>query len=328
VAVAGLAAAVVSSCSSNGAGLPPSLPSGCATPTLHAPETVALAVQHSGTGAIVEAAVCIGGQGPYPFAIASGTGTSVVTPSLASALQLAATGSRLALRGVTCTTTAPLVRVPSWSLGPLSLAGQDVVVASVPTLGLAYPPVGLIGSDVLSRFGAVRIDYQGERLVLATAEEAPPASTVIILGDASTQPTPALVLSAHPHGSPLSILLSPTGTLVSAAVSFGGGAEQFAVDSGSVSSSLAPDLQVRLRLSPAGATATLSGAGCRGSGAELKSGAWALPGVQLPETFLVTQPIAGPTNSEIVGVVGSDVFASFGSVVIDYHGAHFWLGAG
>ena len=47
----------------------------------------------------------------------------------------------------------------SWSLDGVALAPQQLTAATLPQIGGKGEPDGLLGSDVLSRFGAVRIDF-------------------------------------------------------------------------------------------------------------------------------------------------------------------------
>lgn len=52
----------------------------------------------------------------------------------------------------------------SWNVGGVPL--PTVVVSSSPIAGLNAHPFGLVGSDVLSRFGSVTIDYANKQLIL------------------------------------------------------------------------------------------------------------------------------------------------------------------
>ena len=48
----------------------------------------------------------------------------------------------------------------------VALAPQDLTAATLPDFGVPGQPYGLLGSDVLSRFGAVRIDFTAQTLTL------------------------------------------------------------------------------------------------------------------------------------------------------------------
>ena len=56
------------------------------------------------------------------------------------------------------------VRVSNWNVGGVPL--PNVVVSSAPIAGLNAHAFGLLGSDVLSRFGSVTIDYHDKQLIL------------------------------------------------------------------------------------------------------------------------------------------------------------------
>ena len=127
-------------------------------------------------GQVAETAdVCIGGQGPYPFVLDSGAGQSTIDAGLAHRLHLADAGPPSEFAGVGCTGTAQPVSVGSWSLDGVDLASQQLTAATLPQMGGKGEPDGLLGSDVLSRFGAVRIDFTSRpgALVLPGPEGAP-----------------------------------------------------------------------------------------------------------------------------------------------------------
>ena len=113
--------------------------------------------------------VCIGAQGPYPFVLDSGAGQTTIDAGLAKRLHLASAGPASLFAGVGCTGTARPVAVGSWSLDGVGLAPQQLTAATLPQIGGKGEPVGLVGSDVLARFGAVRIDFAGRRARAARA---------------------------------------------------------------------------------------------------------------------------------------------------------------
>ena len=110
--------------------------------------------------------VCIDGQGPFPFVLDSGAGQTTIDAGLARRLHLSSAGPASLFAGVGCTGTARPVAVGSWSLDGVALAPQQLTAATLPQIGGKGEPVGLLGSDVLARFGAVRIDFAAGTLVL------------------------------------------------------------------------------------------------------------------------------------------------------------------
>ena len=59
----------------------------------------------------------------------------------------------------------------------MPLSSQQLTAATLPQMGGKGEPVGLLGSDVLSRFGAIRIDFGAGTLVLPGPEGAPLAQS-------------------------------------------------------------------------------------------------------------------------------------------------------
>ena len=115
-------------------------------------------------GQVAETAdVCIDGRGPYPFILDSGAGQSTIDSGLAHRLHLASAGSATGFAGVGCTGTARPVSVGTWSLDGVALAPQQLTAATLPQMGGKGEADGLLGSDVLSRFGGIRIDFDAGR---------------------------------------------------------------------------------------------------------------------------------------------------------------------
>ena len=283
-----------------------------------------LEIATSGAGKLPTVAVCIDGRGPYPFLVSTGSGSSVVVPALARSLHLHK-GDRTAIRGVTCVTSAPTVKVSNWSMSGLRLAPQVLLVAKVPRNQLSSAPSGIIGSDVLARFGAVRIDYRSGHMVLAGKEGAAPKRNLYFLGQAKAAVPPSLAAGTLATGSSLRVVESPQGTIVAVPVKIAGHTEQLAVDTGSAGSSLVPAAATSLKLVPGGHKAGFSGVACKGEGPTYSSGTWSLGGSALPRAPLVARRIAGSVNGGLQGVLGSDVLSADGSVIVDYDGAHLWL---
>lgn len=273
--------------------------------------------------------VCIDGHGPFPFVVSSGAGVSVVAPHLARALRLPPVAPAVPVLGVTCVTSAREVLVRRWSMGGLGLATQGVLVAGVPDEHLRPRPAGVIGSDVLARFQAVRIDVGSGRMRLLDAETSPPATTAYVVGQADRAPPPTLLKGRPAISVALTELAGPTGTTLSAPVSLGaaGGAPaSFAVDTGAATSSVVPSAATGAHLRAAAGRAPASGDGCQGREPTVRSGAWHLGGAALRGAPLSLVTIAGGVNQALDGVLGADVLARHGVYVIDYEIAHLWVG--
>ena len=100
-----------------------------------------------------------------PMLIDTGATVSVINSTAARALHLRTVGKPHQFCGVTGCSLARKVRVKNWNVdGVLPL--PPVVVASAPIAGLNAHPFGLLGSDVMSRFGSETINYAAKVLIL------------------------------------------------------------------------------------------------------------------------------------------------------------------
>jgi hypothetical protein len=269
--------------------------------------------------------VCIGSAGPFPFVVDSGAGQSTIDAGLAQRLHLARAGDTSEFAGVGCTSTAEPVNSGSWSLDGVPLAPQQLTAATLPQIGGKGEPVGLLGSDVLARFGAVRIDFASGALVLAKAEGAALRGSQNETGPSGPAPT---ALTGG-QGTTVPVTVSPlTGDIsLSVAVRFAGGARRsFIVDTGSsqsvVSSSVAKSESLRsTELAQRQATV------CSTITVPLvHSGVWSVPGVVLAPQLLGDTGFGAIGAGGIDGLLGSDQLRRFGWVVLDYSGGRLVLG--
>ncbi|HZB30153.1 MAG TPA: retropepsin-like aspartic protease [Streptosporangiaceae bacterium] len=113
--------------------------------------------------------VRVNGRGPYDFVLDTGASSSTVSRSLMRRLRLPRTGSTAHVRGVTGATVVPMVTVERWTVGGQRLHGDSLPAVDLGGDFGAGQVSGLLGSDELRRFGAVRLDYKNERLVLRDA---------------------------------------------------------------------------------------------------------------------------------------------------------------
>jgi predicted aspartyl protease len=109
-------------------------------------------------------AVTIKGK-TYPFVVDTGASGSVIDIRAARKLGLAPIGRSSKVTGVGGKVSAVPIIVRSWAVGPVPLPALriDAVPLAQATSG---GPVGLLGSDVLSRFKSVTLDFKRERLQL------------------------------------------------------------------------------------------------------------------------------------------------------------------
>ncbi|PAZ17163.1 hypothetical protein CLM62_04055 [Streptomyces sp. SA15] len=110
--------------------------------------------------------VTIEGEGPFTFVLDTGASASAVDDDVARELNLPRTGERRPISGVIGTDRVPVVEVRSWKAGQIPLDAADAIVIDMPEAQGTQNIEGLLGSDVLSDFGRVTIDYTDEVLLL------------------------------------------------------------------------------------------------------------------------------------------------------------------
>jgi predicted aspartyl protease len=130
----------------------------------HAASVVPIVVLKSRAGGTVVAAKVIIHGRAFAFVIDTGASVTLVNPTLAERLHLKTVGQPHRFCGVTGCATARRVRLANWSIRGQPL--PNVVVASSPITGASGFGFGLLGSDVLSTFGSVTIDYRDKTMTL------------------------------------------------------------------------------------------------------------------------------------------------------------------
>jgi hypothetical protein len=270
--------------------------------------------------------VCVGGQGPFPFVLDSGAGQSTIDAHLARQLHLASAGPPTLFAGVNCTGTARPVSVGQWSLEGVGLAPQQLTSATLPEIGGKGEPVGLLGSDVLARFGAVRIDFAGSDLVLPGPQGAPLNDGAAYTGP--TGPATAPVLTQGGGTTvPLTVSPFPGDVSLSVPVRFGDGRRRsFVVDTGSSQSVVSTPVaraQTLRRTDLAQRQATV----CSVITVPLvHSGTWSVPGQALYPQLVGDTSFGTIGLSGTQGLLGSDQLKRYGWVVLDYAGGRLVLG--
>ncbi len=270
--------------------------------------------------------VCIDGKGPFPFVLDSGAGQSTIDAGLAHRLRLASAGAASEFAGVSCTGTARPVASGSWSLDGVALASQPLTAATLPQMGGKGEPDGLLGSDVLARFGAVRIDFAEGALILPGGLEGPAlAATVPYRGPIG--PAPVSLTQGAGTTVPLTVTPVQGDISLNVAVRFAGGPRRdFVVDTGSsqsvVSSSIA-------RSQSLGSTnlAQRQATVCSVITVPLvRSGPWSVPGVVLHRQLIGDTNFGEVSFGGTEGLLGSDQLKRYGWVVLDYTGGRLVLG--
>lgn len=130
----------------------------------HAAAVVPIVVLHSKSGGTVVAAKVIIHGRAFAFLIDTGASVTLINPTIARRLHLKTVGKPHTFCGVTGCAQARRVRLSRWSIGGQPL--PSVVVSSSPITGASGFGFGLLGSDVLSKFGSVTIDYRNKLMTL------------------------------------------------------------------------------------------------------------------------------------------------------------------
>jgi hypothetical protein len=288
---------------------------------------VPIKVIRQGPAAIALAPVCIAGHGPYAFVVDSGAGSSAFDAQLVKSLHLASNGPSQTVTGANCTTSETPVSGPSWSLGNVALAAQTVSSIDIPGFGVRNAPAGLLGSDVLSRFGAVQLDYQHQSLALPGPEGPAPGADTNVHGQSSVPIPPGIGLASPSTTVPLIVAQAEGETLALVPMRIRDqGPFTFILDTGSSVSSVDPQLVRSIGLPQTGSPQRISGIGCREEAQQVQSGSWSAGTVSLHPQPLQTVSVPG-ANGEINGLLGSDVLHGFGAVVIAYSAGTLLVGA-
>ena len=128
--------------------------------------TVDLRVVSGPGGVFAFAKVFIRGEGPFAFTVDTGASRSVLDWDVVKRVGVKTIGEPVEITGITCRGEAGVVRVQGWRAGGVRLPS-----ATIQTVDMPEPPDGteidgLLGSDVLSQFGTITVDYTAERLLL------------------------------------------------------------------------------------------------------------------------------------------------------------------
>jgi predicted aspartyl protease len=130
----------------------------------HAASTVPLRVIKARDGETLAFATVIIHGRRFPFLIDTGSSKTLVDDALARQLHLKTVGRPIKVTGVGCSEGARKVRLSNWSIGGQALPG--IVATSSIIAGTNGHAFGLLGSDVMSRFGTMSLDYAHGQLTL------------------------------------------------------------------------------------------------------------------------------------------------------------------
>jgi hypothetical protein len=287
--------------------------------------TIPVMVSNFDEGKAVFANVCVGGKGPFPFFVDTGSAGSEIDAGLAEELRLGKLGKAQVAGGAGCSFTTRPVRMPAWSVAGVSLEGQTFGAVDDAAIYKASGAVGTIGSDVLARFGAVRIDYKAETMTVEGTEGEPMDG----LAEPPAGPLPKGLVKGTPKiVAPMVVQALPGSVTMRVEVNFGKGKPlAFLPDTGAPRAGYIDPIKAKaLGLKPSGKVYKERTFCSTSEAPGVESGEWSIAGNPLK-----SQPLAGtPLIRSVLadGLVGGRTFEEYGSVVFDYAGERLVLGAG
>lgn len=286
---------------------------------------VTVSTRQSQTAALAN--VCIDGKGPFPFVIDTGAEGSVLASSLAAKLGLPKIGAPVPIGGAGCSANARISRLASWDVAGLALQPQAVIYLKIPLFGGRGQPDGLLGSDVWSRFGAMRLDFRRGRVTVPGPERPGPARKTTIFGP-SAAPVPAVLLRGKPAVvAPMTVTSEPGSTGITVKVRLGTHAPlNFTPDTGASQSAVDPGVARQAGLASADARVRQGTVCTVATFPEVRTGSWSVAGHPLPPQVVGVTGLVSTTG--VAGLLGADQMSRFGSVIFDYAGGRLVLGAG
>lgn len=261
---------------------------------------------------VLTAPVCIDGRGPFPMLVDTGASASGITATLARRLGLGRQGPSQEFFGVGRAIEGSPVGVTSWSVGRLRLKPQVVYSQNVALPGHVD---GLLGSDVFSRFGAIRLDYDRAELIISGPEGAPAGARIGRPGR-----LPSFFAQFGPQAElPLQVGRLGGQAVAVVTVTVAEKRLNLVVDSGAGRTTLDPAAASSLHLKPDGPPVEVQGIGGEVSASLDRVPSWSVGLVHLvPEDVVVlSQPAPFATNLT-EGLLGSEVLSQFRAVTIDY----------
>lgn len=281
--------------------------------------TVPVAVSAATGGKLVTVAACVGTNGPYTFVVDAGSTKSIIDSSIASALRLHVAGAT-ELGGAGCATSGSVVDVPTLHVGKMVVAPQTMVASSLSDWG-GRSVDGVLGSDVLGRFQAFKLDFVRRTLTVAGLEGPAPATHTIVVGQPGSVPPPSLVSGPPVADVPLTVVRGPGTYGVFATMTVAGQRPfSFVVDTGAPASTIDTTAAFALKLSNKSMGLAPAGIGCGGSTITLAPTAVSIGSVS--HTLVMRSVhVLGSQRLGIVGFLGLDFLDQTGAIVVDYAGA-------
>lgn len=235
----------------------------------------------------------------YAFIIDTGAAQTVVDSSVVATLGLKSAGAATSGTSLGCSTSNAPVHLDNWQLGAISL--PSTVAVSVRT-GLVKQTVGglhiagLFGADLLSTSGVVSIDFTHQRLIFG--------------GKAPSGGKSVQVQVNRVRGA----------VIVFAPVTIHGRALGFIVDTGATTSTVDQSATSVLGLKAVGKPTSVQAVSCKVPAQRVRLDDWKVGDVSLPASVAISSKskLSEQSHGAIIGLLGADVLAHFGTVTFDF----------
>lgn len=264
--------------------------------------TVKIAISRSSDGALAVVPVQVGKKG-YGFIVDTGASQTSVDSTLVKAAGLKNDGKPRTQASVGCTTSDQPVALHGWALDGVTL--PPVTATSAPTdLGKRTNGkiAGLLGSDVLSKFGRLTINYR---------------RSTMTLGGPAPRGGRAFTAKVIRRGGE---------TFVAVRVDIHKRAFAYLVDTGAGASTIDSRLAASLGLRNTGPKRTVSAVNCPTTVQPVRIDRWQVGSVKLPSLPGLSQRSNLLDTAQIAGLIGGNVFAHYGRVSIDFQTGRVTLG--
>jgi predicted aspartyl protease len=243
----------------------------------------------------------------YYFLVDTGAERTIIDAPVAKKLGLRDDGAPREFAPLGCRVRGQPVSVRNWRLRDVPL---PVITAFTHKLlrppGISRLPFGgLLGSDVLSRFGTVTIDFTHRRHMLR--------------GKAPT----------GGRATPITVVRQAGSVLATTQVGLDSHSARFVIDTGADTSIIDSTAAARLGLAPAGPRQSGAGAVCRVAVTPVLVRQWSIAGLRVPEAVIARVPVVVPKkylNARIDGIVGTSTLARRGTLTIDFAHSQLVLG--
>ena len=247
---------------------------------------------------------------PYYFLVDTGAARTIIDAQVARRLGLRDHGSRREFWTLGCQVSSQPVVLPNRRVGDASFSGTTVFTQTlvIPRAFSRLPLAGLLGSDFLSRSGAVTIDLTHRRLIL----------------EASTSQR------TDRDAVPLKVLRLAGGAVAMTQVEFDDHRAGFLVDTGAAASLIDTTAAQRLGLRTVGPTTSIAGAVCHTAVTPVLVHGWSFAALHVSQAVIGRAAKVLPKEvlrEGIVGIVGMATLAHFGALTIDYSHTRMFLRA-